>query len=47
MPLSDDLNRTQLKRQIDELHVDVRRLQSPQERHQALKELDLEDTTHE
>ena len=40
MPLSDDLNRTRLKRQIDELHVDVRRLQNPQERHQALKELD-------
>ena len=37
MPLSDDLNRTRLKRQIDELHVDVRRLQNPQERHQALK----------
>jgi hypothetical protein len=40
MPLSDDLNRTRLKRRIDELHVDVRRLQRPQERHQALKELD-------
>ena len=40
MPLSDDLNRTRLKRRIDELHVDVRRMQRPQERHQALKELD-------
>ena len=40
MPLSDDLNRTRLKRRIDELHVDVRRLQRPQERHKALKELD-------
>jgi hypothetical protein len=40
MPLSDDLNRTRLKRRIDELHVDVRRLQHPQDRHQALRELD-------
>lgn len=40
MPLSEDLNRTRLKRQIDRLHVEIPQMQPQTEQRQALKKLD-------